>query len=72
MPRCDLTDLDEAFCAHCLGHKEERATPADDFSDRPWFTARYDGRCTGCGEPFAPGDPIRMASVGWIADCCRP
>ena len=72
MTRCDLTDLDVTMCAHCLGHEEERATSAEDFTDRPWFTARYEGRCAGCGEPFHPGDLIRMASVGWIADCCRP
>lgn len=72
MTRCDLTDLDVTMCAHCLGHKAERAAPAEGFADRPWFTARYEGRCTGCGEPFGPGDLIRMASVGWIADCCRP
>jgi hypothetical protein len=70
--RCDLTDLDVTMCAHCLGHKEERATPTEDFADRPSFAARYEGRCTGCGEPFHPGDQIRMAAVGWIADCCRP
>ena len=71
MPRCEKTELDTQFCAHCLGHREEPTVSAEDFTDRPWFTARYDGRCN-CGEPFRAGDPIRMASVGWIADCCRP
>jgi hypothetical protein len=69
--RCEKTDLPTSMCAHCLGHREEPAIPAEDFADRPSFAARYEGRCN-CGEPFHPGDQIRMAAVGWIANCCRP
>lgn len=37
----------------------------------PWFPARYDGECDGCGEPFDAGDDIRSdGSGGWLAECC--
>lgn len=37
----------------------------------PWFPARYDGECDGCGEPFSEGDDIRSdGEGGWLASCC--
>ena len=63
--RCEFSGIDPAFCAHCLGHKEEPATAprtALDVADRPWFTSQYPGRCAGCGEAFQAGARIRMAA----------
>ncbi|MCM8548928.1 hypothetical protein [Streptomyces sp. STCH 565 A] len=67
MARCEFTDLDTAMCAHCR-------PPVDEPEPGPagrWFHAVYPGTCSSCGEPFAPGTPIRMRIPdGWIADCC--
>lgn len=35
-----------------------------------WTTAKYDGRCAGCGQPVDAGDRIGMLDVGWVGTCC--
>lgn len=73
MSRCDFTDPDSASCAHCLGHD---AFP--DVQNRrtltlsgAWLTARYDGKCAGCGDWYRRGTQIRSdGDSDWIAECC--
>ena len=65
-----IHDLHPATCSVCNG-AEKRA--AEDESGRgPWFTARYDGLCAGCGDEISPGDTIRSESGhgGWLCEVC--
>jgi hypothetical protein len=37
----------------------------------PWFPARFDGDCDGCGGPFDEGDQIRSdGEGGWLCSDC--
>jgi hypothetical protein len=37
----------------------------------PWFTARFDGDCDGCGAFVFEGDRIRSdGEGGWLGECC--
>lgn len=65
--RCDLTDLPRDMCAHCLGHTEPPTQP----DARPWFDARYGGRCSNCDDYIEPGDRIRADGYGgYLGQCC--
>lgn len=34
--------------------------------------ARFPGRCTcGCGRPFAAGEEVQRAAIGWVRSACR-
>lgn len=73
MSRCDFTDLDQASCAHCQGHD---AFPEVQNRRRleqsgVWVTARYDGKCAGCGDWYQAGTLIHAdGDGGWLAECC--
>lgn len=73
MIRCDFTDLNQASCAHCQGHD---AFPEVQNRHRlavtgAWLTARYDGKCAGCGDWYPRGTRIRSdGGAGWLAGCC--
>jgi hypothetical protein len=75
--RCDLTDLPVDGCAHCRGNTtspddETTAEREELVNTAPWFHAVHPGVCAVCGEPFAPGTPIRLEiPQGWRADCCK-
>lgn len=65
MNRCEITDLLEDQCAHCLGHQGDDGTR----ELGPWFTAVYPGRCGDCDEPIHAGDCIRAdGHSGYL--CC--
>jgi hypothetical protein len=34
------------------------------------ITARYEGRCPGCGEPIEEGDQIGMVDEEWCCERC--
>ncbi|MER5703497.1 hypothetical protein ABT023_16350 [Micromonospora sp. NPDC002296] len=66
-PRCTVTDLLVAQCAHC------RPAPVDDRVARigPWISATYRGACSGCGARVEEFDEIRSdGDGGWLARCC--
>lgn len=52
MERCELTELFESDCAHCL-HR----------NDPPW-PAKYAGHCAVCGGGITVGAPIRWTDDG--------
>lgn len=79
--RCERTDLLVSDCAHCRGHQSvEEQVQAERVTDRehpgapgPWFAARWDGECSGCGDPINVGDTIRAdGEGGYELWGCRP
>jgi hypothetical protein len=71
--RCDLTDLPTDGCAHCKGLNPTPAAPRGHQSGDlgPWISARYEGRCAGCGDDINPGDTIRAdGQGGWLCHDC--
>ena len=68
-----IHEMDPAYCSACNG-AEKRAKAAhrrEPARFGPWFPARYDGRCSGCGEPFEPGEKIRSdGDGGWLCEDC--
>lgn len=72
--RCDITDLLATDCAHCR-KLPDPGTERDDIElVGPWFEARYDGRCLGCGDEITgeSGQMIRaVADGGYIGECCK-
>lgn len=65
-----IHDLDPASCADCNG-AVKRAAAARKAERGPWLTARYDGTCPGCGEPFSAGEKIRSDGEGcWLCEDC--
>jgi len=73
-PRCDLTELLVADCAHCRGLKSPDEQAASErrrlIASGRWIPAQYPGTCEQCGERFEVGAAIRMFPDGWRADCC--
>jgi hypothetical protein len=75
--RCVLTDLLVESCGHCNG-AEARAAREQAATVRPsgtgpgpWFTAQYEGTCTGCLEVIDPGDTIRASGEGgYLCEGC--
>ncbi len=63
--RCEVTDLLKQQCGHCQDVQETKPEYG------PWFQARYDGECDGCGEEFERGDTIRSDGEGGylFGDC---
>jgi hypothetical protein len=62
------------MCAHCLGHKDieqQTATDREALLVRGnWLTAKFRGRCSGCGEWYEAGTAICRDGDGWTAECC--
>lgn len=58
MPGSCIHDLDAATCGLCNG-AVKRAAEQERSGRGPWFAARYDGKCSGCGDTFEAG-------AGWI------
>ena len=68
--RCEKTDLLVESCGHCTG-AEARAKEEASAGLGRWFTAQYEGVCTGCGERFEPGAQIRAdGEGGYLAEAC--
>jgi hypothetical protein len=72
-----IHDMDPAYCAVCNG--AEKRAAATEATDRrrttgkpgPWFPARWDGKCSACGEEFGAGDEIRSdGDSGWLCPDC--
>lgn len=61
--RCSLTELLVTDCAHCRGHQDPPREPAT-AELGPWFTARFDGRCSACDNTTYEGDQIRADGFG--------
>lgn len=62
--RCDLTDLPQSMCAHCLGHQEHPKA----YATGPTIEARMNGSCAcGCTKRIAAGDSITYSgdAAGW-------
>ncbi len=79
MNRCDITDLLVDQCAHC--RCPNAPTPPDPTEQwrkaersivglGPWFRARYDGACKGCGARVNEGDLMRSSVAGFVGECC--
>lgn len=80
--RCVLSDLPPAMCAHC--RKQTLDFDPAEIDDDPGiqdpdeaeygaaFPARYDGRCTECGQRIHQGDTIRplVLGGGYVHDGC--
>ena len=63
-----IHDLAAAQCADC-SPRPEAVTFSQDRG--PWFTARFDGDCGGCGAFTFEGDRIRSDGAGgWLGECC--
>lgn len=56
-PRCGLTELPVAWCAHCRQPAAE-PPPAGDVRFGVPFTAGHDSRCADCGGPIREGDTV--------------
>lgn len=76
--RCPLTELISTQCAHCRKLPDPAADLLRDIFEEPaqrqtgpWFSARYEGRCSECGMAFEVGDPIRPSGRGFVAPCCE-
>jgi hypothetical protein len=72
--RCEKTDLPVESCGHCTGAEaraaREEAAP-EPSGPGPWFTAQYEGTCTGCLEDIEPGDTIRASGEGgYLCEGC--
>jgi hypothetical protein len=65
-------DLAPGTCSDCTGRGEESQPERGDTG--PAFTARYGGKCSGCGDPFAAGEQIRADGTGhgYLHDGCQP
>jgi len=51
----------------------DMAAEPEPMSERgPWVTARYHGRCRGCGYRWAPGDLIAYGNLeeAWLCGDC--
>lgn len=74
--RCEVTELDPAFCAHCLKHvdpeQQERREMAALLRQPGWTAAQFPGLCGNCGQWFGEGTPIHIDAeeAGWIGGCC--
>ncbi|MBM0274115.1 hypothetical protein [Micromonospora tarensis] len=74
-PRCAVTELIAAQCAHCLPALASDAvgqprTPSDKPLG-PWITASYRGTCSSCGTRTEEMDDIRAdGDGGWLGRCC--
>lgn len=70
--RCEVTDLLRDSCGHCTGRTgEPELSELDPRQFGPWFPARYDGECDGCGSEFQAGDSIRSDGAGgWLCGEC--
>jgi len=73
---CQVTELDELFCAHCWGHTspveevaEQRARLRErKTAPRPSPTP---GTCSGCRRPYGPLTIMRPDPLGgWRMQCC--
>jgi hypothetical protein len=74
-PWCEKFDMPASGCAHCTGRTGDEGAPeASELDPRqfgPWFQARYDGECDGCGYEFQAGDLIRSDGAdGWLCGEC--
>jgi len=78
--RCAVTDLLIEQCAHCRPSTRNASIPPDPFDEPfdgpdekigPWFSARWPGECSECGEWFPVGEQIRAdGESGYLAQCC--
>lgn len=78
--RCETTELLVDQCG-CRDHKG-RPAPADPFDTPtyspdgpgPWFTAAFNGECSGCGFDYEAGVIIRADGAGGYEaeECCGP
>lgn len=67
--RCGVTELLVEQCAHCRKVPDPAVEGAAGLG--PWISARYRGKCSGCGLPFDVFDDIRGDGAGgWLARCC--
>ncbi len=77
MARCEVTDLEEQSCAHCLKQpdpeREERRELAALLQRPGWRAAQYRNQCSVCQEWHSPGYPIHIDrdERRWIGGCCR-
>jgi predicted nucleic acid-binding Zn ribbon protein len=72
-----IHELPRATCGVCNGAMKRAAAieaqgrrfkPAE---RGPWFFARYDGKCSDCGEQFESGQKIRSdGDGGWLCEDC--
>lgn len=71
--RCEITDLLERECAHCLGIPDAAArTTATYAADARRYTAVWPGKCASCGDGFDAGDHLYGVAGAWLGPCCAP
>lgn len=75
MPGSCIHDLDPASCADCNGAVKRAAGQergVRPLAGRgPWFPAKWDGKCSDCGEAFDAGEKIRAdGDDGWLCGEC--